>query len=72
MNTFFEHNNLKNGWELKSRQIICRYCHDLPTGFAGCQRENIAIQEPMTHLYLDLLNTINEDIDADKKEGVLY
>ena len=67
LNTFFEHNNLKNGWELKSRQIICRYCHDLPTGFAGCQRENIAIQEPMTHLYLDLLNTINEDIDVDKK-----
>ena len=62
LNNFFAYDNNIGEWAIYDWTLICQHCHDIPSGYWGCQRKNSKVQMCMAQLYLDLTATYNEGL----------
>ena len=72
LRNFFVWNEELDKWTVDDTPIVCGICMEESTDERDCVRSNIFLQEPMAHLYFDLLQECNENLTNKEKRFICY
>ena len=72
LHNYFVWNEELAEWTLDNTPIVCGICMEDSTDERDCVRSNTYLQEPMAHLYFDLLQECNEHLSNKEKRFICY